>query len=128
VPVEVDHTLGVPGTGTFLLHQGIQRRIGFTVMHDSAGAGAGAGVGGMLWRDVRELVAGRVRSGPDWRSAADCNETSSVLSLSLLPAHYIRQTGDDRCATTHDAAAQPYPTQCSLARPAAPLANHNESR
>jgi len=84
--VEVDHGLGVPGTGTFLLHQGIQRRIGFTVMHDQA-------AGGMIWHDVRELVAGRVRSGPEWRSA---DTDSAVLSLNLLPAHYIQQNGDDR--------------------------------
>jgi len=86
--VEVDHGPGVPGTGTFLLHQGIQRRIGFTLMHDRA-------AGGMIWNDVRELVAGRVRSGAEWRSADDAD--SAVLSLSLLPAHYIQQDGDDRC-------------------------------
>lgn len=80
--MEVDHGLGVPGSGTFLLHQGIQRRIGMTVMT----------AGGMIWRDVRELVAGRVRSSPEWRSA---DADSAVLSLSLLPAHYIQQNADD---------------------------------
>jgi len=90
--VQVDHGLGVPGTGTFLLHQGIQRRIGMTVMHEKTG-------GAMLWHDVRELVAGRVRTAPQWRSAdTDC----AVLSLSLLPAHYLQHSDDDRSATFSD--------------------------
>lgn len=107
LPVEVDHGTGIPGTGTFLLHQGIQRRIGVTLMHDPGSTGVGSGGGGgkprqarrrpggrtMIWQDVRELVAGRVRSAPDWR--AGCPE-SAVLSLSLLPAHYIQPDGDDR--------------------------------
>jgi kinesin family protein 1 len=98
VPVEVDHGQCVPGNGTFLLHQGIQRRIAFTVMHDVEDRGAG----GMIWHDVRELVAGRVRSGPDWRSSAGTE--SAVLSLNLLPAHYIQQAGDDRVYFRFEAA------------------------
>jgi hypothetical protein len=93
--VEVDHGQGVPGTGTFLLHQGIQRRIGVTVMHDPGATGGARGrLGrGMIWQDVRELVAGRVRNAPDWRTGAP---ESAVLSLNLLPAHYIQPEGDDR--------------------------------
>ena len=115
IPAEVDHGTGIPGTGTFLLHQGIQRRIGFTVMYDNEGAAAPHGGGeegddrgglgegrgglGLIWRDARELVVGRVRNTPDWRaSVAD----SPVLSLSMLPAHYIKQDGDDRSAPPPD--------------------------
>src|SRR6218665_1921074 len=85
VPVEVDHSVGIPGTGTFLLHQGIQRRLGFTVVLEDDSA--------MIWRDVKELMVGRVRKTLDWRSTAN---DGAALSLNLLPAHYIKPSHDER--------------------------------
>jgi len=84
--VNVDHTDGqYPGNGTFLLHQGIQRRLALTIMHENGPE--------LLWRDVREIVVGRIRTTPLWDEP---DSEHSVLSLSLLPAHYLRPPGEDR--------------------------------
>ena len=85
----VDHSEGMPGTGTFLLHQGIQRRIAVTIVQDDDVD--------IVWTDIRELVVGRVRN------TADCKQRDvehTVLSLNLLPAQYIEQPDDDRYITS----------------------------
>jgi len=82
----VDHGEGVPGSGTFLLHQGIQRRIAITLVHEDDPE--------IVWTDIRELVVGRVRNTPDCRHSGDVEHT--ILSLNLLPARYIEQLDDDR--------------------------------
>ena len=81
----VDHSEGMPGAGTFQLHQGIQRRIAVTIVHEDDPD--------VVWTDIRELVVGRVRNTPDYKQG-DVEHT--VLSLNLLPAQYIEQTDDDR--------------------------------
>ena len=85
-PCNVDHSEGVPGAGTFQLHQGIQRRLAVTVVHDDDPD--------IAWTDIRELVIGRVRNTPDCKEP-DVEHT--VLSLNLLPAQYVDQPDDDRC-------------------------------
>uniref|UniRef100_A0A8C3S3X2 plus-end-directed kinesin ATPase n=1 Tax=Chelydra serpentina TaxID=8475 RepID=A0A8C3S3X2_CHESE len=50
IPAIVDHTGGLPCQGTFLLHQGIQRRITVTIIHERGSE--------LHWKDVRELVVG----------------------------------------------------------------------
>ncbi|TNN74193.1 Kinesin-like protein KIF1A [Liparis tanakae] len=50
IPAVVDHRGGMPCHGTFLLHQGLQRRITVTIVHESGGD--------MEWKDIRELVVG----------------------------------------------------------------------
>jgi len=50
IPAVVDHTAGLPCQGTFLLHQGIQRRITVTIIHEKGSE--------LHWKDVRELVVG----------------------------------------------------------------------
>lgn len=50
VPAVVEHSDDLPCRGLFLLHQGIQRRIRITIVHDQAAE--------LRWRDVRELVVG----------------------------------------------------------------------
>uniref|UniRef100_A0A8C0FR14 plus-end-directed kinesin ATPase n=1 Tax=Bubo bubo TaxID=30461 RepID=A0A8C0FR14_BUBBB len=50
IPAIVDHTGGLPCQGTFLLHQGIQRRITVTIIHEKGSE--------LHWKDVRELVVG----------------------------------------------------------------------
>lgn len=50
VPAVVDHSEDLPCRGLFLLHQGIQRRIRITIVHEHAPE--------LRWKDVRELVVG----------------------------------------------------------------------
>lgn len=50
VPAVVDHSDDLPCRGLFLLHQGIQRRIRITIVHEHAPE--------LRWKDVRELVVG----------------------------------------------------------------------
>lgn len=50
VPAVVDHSDDLPCRGLFLLHQGIQRRIRITIVHEHAPE--------LHWKDVRELVVG----------------------------------------------------------------------
>lgn len=51
VPAVVEHSDELPCRGLFLLHQGIQRRIRITIVHDHEAE--------LKWRDVRELVVGK---------------------------------------------------------------------
>ncbi len=46
----------------------------------------------LMWQDVKELVVGRIRNKLEWYEPDGEN---TVLSLNLLPAHYI-QPNDDR--------------------------------
>ena len=46
----VDHGTDLPCRGLHLLHQGIQRRIRITIVHEPTDE--------LVWRDVRELVVG----------------------------------------------------------------------
>ncbi|KAL0275192.1 UNVERIFIED_CONTAM: hypothetical protein PYX00_003130 [Menopon gallinae] len=57
VPAVVDHSDDLPCRGLFLLHQGIQRRIRITIVHEQAPE--------LHWKDVRELVVGRIRNTPE---------------------------------------------------------------
>uniref|UniRef100_A0A8C5FBH6 Kinesin family member 1Aa n=1 Tax=Gadus morhua TaxID=8049 RepID=A0A8C5FBH6_GADMO len=50
IPAAVDHRGGMPCHGTYLLHQGLQRRVTVTIVHESGGD--------IEWKDVRELVVG----------------------------------------------------------------------
>ena len=50
MPVVVDHNDDSPCRGTFLLHQGIQRRIRITLVHEP--------MVDFQWKEVRELVVG----------------------------------------------------------------------
>ncbi|XP_061636102.1 kinesin-like protein KIF1A isoform X17 [Phyllopteryx taeniolatus] len=84
LPAVVDHRGGMPCHGTFLLHQGLQRRITVTIVHESGGD--------IEWRDVRELVVGRLRNTPESdESILDPN----ILSLNILSAGYVRPLHDD---------------------------------
>lgn len=93
VPACVDHSEELPTNGNFLLHQGIQRRIAITIVHENGPD--------LIWRDVRELVVGRIRTSPEW---TERDAESTVLSLSLFPAHYIQPQGDDRVFFRFEAA------------------------
>uniref|UniRef100_A0A672N0R8 plus-end-directed kinesin ATPase n=1 Tax=Sinocyclocheilus grahami TaxID=75366 RepID=A0A672N0R8_SINGR len=57
IPAVVDHRGGMPCHGTFLLHQGIQRRITVTIAHETGND--------IEWKEVKELVIGRIRNTPE---------------------------------------------------------------
>ncbi|XP_035032719.2 kinesin-like protein KIF1A isoform X7 [Hippoglossus stenolepis] len=84
IPAVVDHRGGMPCHGTFLLHQGLQRRITVTIVHESGGD--------MDWKDVRELVVGRLRSTPE---ADETIIDPNILSLNILSTGYVRPMHDD---------------------------------
>lgn len=94
VPAVVEHSDDFPCRGLFLLHQGIQRRIRITIVHDPASE--------IKWRDVRELVVGRIRNSPE--SDEDEDNDNSVLSLGLFPGEYLEIPGDDRVMFRFEAA------------------------
>ncbi|KAJ8923444.1 hypothetical protein NQ315_002003 [Exocentrus adspersus] len=94
VPVVVEHSDDLPCRGLFLLHQGIQRRIRITIVHDQAAE--------IKWKDVRELVVGRIRNAPE--SDEDEDNDNSVLSLGLFPGEYTETAGDDRVMFRFEAA------------------------
>ncbi|GJQ82255.1 kinesin-3B [Trypoxylus dichotomus] len=94
VPSVVEHSDDLPCRGLFLLHQGIQRRIRITIVHDQAAE--------IRWKDVRELVVGRIRNTPE--SDEDEDNDNSVLSLGLFPGEYLEIPGDDRTMFRFEAA------------------------
>ncbi|XP_060886557.1 kinesin-like protein KIF1A isoform X11 [Labrus mixtus] len=93
IPAVVDHRGGMPCHGTFLLHQGLQRRITVTIVHESGGD--------MEWRDIRELVVGRLRNTPE---ADETIIDPNILSLNILSAGYVRPMQDDRTFYRFEAA------------------------
>ncbi|KAM9248995.1 kinesin-like protein KIF1A isoform 10-T10 [Dugong dugon] len=91
IPAVVDHRGGMPCMGTFLLHQGIQRRITVTLLHETGSH--------IRWKEVRELVVGRIRNTPETdESLIDPN----ILSLNILSSGYIHPTQDDRLSLGND--------------------------
>ncbi|XP_058155732.1 LOW QUALITY PROTEIN: kinesin-like protein KIF1A [Dasypus novemcinctus] len=85
IPAVVDHRGGMPCMGTFLLHQGIQRRITVTLLHETGSH--------IRWKEVRELVVGRIRNTPE---ADESLIDPNILSLNILSSGYIPPTQDDR--------------------------------
>nr|XP_045224037.1 kinesin-like protein KIF1A isoform X5 [Macaca fascicularis] len=91
IPAVVDHRGGMPCMGTFLLHQGIQRRITVTLLHETGSH--------IRWKEVRELVVGRIRNTPETdESLIDPN----ILSLNILSSGYIHPAQDDRVSLGND--------------------------
>ncbi|KAM6198619.1 kinesin-like protein KIF1A isoform 5-T5 [Sarcoramphus papa] len=120
IPAVVDHRGGMPCHGTFLLHQGIQRRITVTLVHETGSL--------IRWKEVRELVVGAAggcrQAGcpyPSWgpsqghrllpercphaalagriRNTPEADESlidPNILSLNILSSGYIHPSQDDR--------------------------------
>ncbi|XP_028300560.1 kinesin-like protein KIF1A isoform X8 [Gouania willdenowi] len=84
IPTAVDHRGGMPCHGTFLLHQGLQRRITLTIVHEPGGD--------LEWKEVRELVVGRLRNSLE---ADEGILDPNILSLNILSAGYVRPLHDD---------------------------------
>ncbi|TRY91741.1 hypothetical protein DNTS_018983 [Danionella cerebrum] len=85
IPAVVDHRGGMPCHGTYLLHQGIQRRITVTIAHETGND--------IEWKEVKELVIGRIRNTPE---ADETIIDPNILSLNILSSSYIRPSYDDR--------------------------------
>ncbi|XP_055797176.1 kinesin-like protein KIF1A isoform X34 [Salvelinus fontinalis] len=84
IPAGVDHRGGMPCHGTFMLHQGIQRRVTVTIVHETGGD--------IEWKDVRELVVGRIRNSPE---GDDAIIDPNILSLNILSAGYVKPMQED---------------------------------
>ncbi|XP_026092641.1 kinesin-like protein KIF1B isoform X8 [Carassius auratus] len=80
IPAVVDHSGGLPCHGTYLLHQGIQRRITVTLIHEKGSE--------LHWKDVRELVVGRIRNKPE----VDDSAADAVLSLNIISAKNLKSS------------------------------------
>ncbi|XP_027026348.1 kinesin-like protein KIF1B isoform X5 [Tachysurus fulvidraco] len=80
IPAVVDHTGGLPCNGTYLLHQGIQRRITVTLIHEKGSE--------LHWKDVRELVVGWIRNKPE----VDDTAADAVLSLNIISAKNMKSS------------------------------------
>eukprot|EP00062_Callorhinchus_milii_P000354 gi/632934271/ref/XP_007905678.1/ PREDICTED: kinesin-like protein KIF1A isoform X3 [Callorhinchus milii] len=85
IPSVVDHRSGMPCHGIFLLHQGIQRRITVTIVHETGSD--------IHWKEVRELVVGRIRNTPE---SDDSIIDPNILSLNILTAGYMYPSQEDR--------------------------------
>ncbi|KAM9615842.1 kinesin-like protein KIF1A isoform 1-T1 [Morphnus guianensis] len=93
IPAIVDHRGGMPCHGTFLLHQGIQRRITVTLVHETGSL--------IRWKEVRELVVGRIRNTPE---ADESLIDPNILSLNILSSGYIHPSQEDRTFYQFEAA------------------------
>uniref|UniRef100_A0A1A8EM95 plus-end-directed kinesin ATPase n=1 Tax=Nothobranchius korthausae TaxID=1143690 RepID=A0A1A8EM95_9TELE len=93
IPAVVDHRGGMPCHGTFLLHQGIQRRIRVTIAHE-----AGSDI---EWKEVKELVIGRIRNTPE---ADETIIDPNILSLNILSSGCIWPKHDDKTFYRFEAA------------------------
>ena len=70
VPAVVDHSDGMPCSGTYMLHQGIQRRLAITITHEQGPD--------FFWKDVKELVVGK------WQKYSGLNKAVKPLCFNSL--------------------------------------------
>ncbi|CAH2043360.1 unnamed protein product, partial [Iphiclides podalirius] len=94
VPAVVEHSDELPCRGLFVLHQGIQRRIRITILHEPSAD--------LQWSDVRELVVGRIRNTPEPNEDSNDGDEDGALSLGLFPGE--RPALDDRAVFRFEAA------------------------
>ncbi|XP_055147187.1 kinesin-like protein KIF1A isoform X11 [Symphalangus syndactylus] len=88
IPAVVDHRGGMPCMGTFLLHQGIQRRITVTLLHETGSH--------IRWKEVRELVVapgGGWNLGRPWPADASLRFRRPLLSCVFLWPFLLRTSG-----------------------------------
>lgn len=84
-PVFVDRTEKESYKTAFLLHQGIQRKICVTLVHEDDPA--------IVWKQVREVVVGRIRICPEAQTD-DFDENAQ--SLAIFYGKNLRQPADKR--------------------------------
>lgn len=95
-PVIVDHNDDTPCRGTFLLHQGIQRRVRITLIYEEDSD--------VTFKELREVVVGRVRTSPQCIDSFDDEDDTSVLSLGLFSGEYLDKMSDGRMVYRFEAA------------------------
>ncbi|CAF4336187.1 unnamed protein product, partial [Adineta steineri] len=86
VAVTVDHSDDIQCSGRFILHQGIQRRIGITLCHESSCE--------LIWKNIHEVVIGRIRNQLDDKKKDD--DDDEILSLNIISSQYIEKQHDKR--------------------------------
>ncbi|CAF3805243.1 unnamed protein product [Adineta steineri] len=87
VAVTVDHSDDIQCSGRFILHQGIQRRIGITLCHESSCE--------LIWKNIHEVVIGRIRNQLDDKKKDD-DDDDEILSLNIISSQYIEKQHDKR--------------------------------
>lgn len=87
-PVFVDRSDVEPHKTAFLLHQGIQRKLCVTLVHEDDPM--------IKWKDVREVVVGRIRNSPEVHMDEDNESQSNVQSLTIFSGKYLKQPIDGR--------------------------------
>lgn len=87
-PVFVDRSDSEPYKTAFLLHQGIQRKLCVTLVHEEDPL--------INWADVCEVVVGRIRNTPDAQIDDDDESKGNVQSLTIFSGKYLKQPIDGR--------------------------------
>ncbi|CAL8148135.1 unnamed protein product [Orchesella dallaii] len=91
LPCTITHGDHLPCRGVFVLHQGIQRRIRITIVHETDED--------VKWRDVREVLVGRIRTTPECKMEDEFGseeQDNHVLSLGLFPGEYLECLSEDK--------------------------------
>lgn len=86
-PVLVDRSDPESHMATFLLHQGIQRKLCITLVHEEDPL--------IVWGNVKEVVVGRIRNTPE-ATIEDDDDLENVLSLNIFSGRYLKQLIDGR--------------------------------
>jgi len=76
VSTSVSQSDELPCCGTFLLHQGIQRRVAMTIVQDQRTD--------LRWTDIHALTVGCVRTTPEWKQM-EGNPGVLSLNASVVP-------------------------------------------
>uniref|UniRef100_A0A6G1SN16 Kinesin-like protein unc-104 n=1 Tax=Aceria tosichella TaxID=561515 RepID=A0A6G1SN16_9ACAR len=85
-PVFVDRSDPEPYKAAFLLHQGIQRKLCITMVHEEDPM--------VVWNDVLEVLIGRIRTTPDAQTEDDAQ--NDAQSLAIFSGKYLKQPVDGR--------------------------------
>lgn len=93
VSTSVSHSDDLPCCGTFLLHQGIQRRIALTIVQD--------GRTDLHWTDIHALTIGCVRSTKEWKQTEG---DAGILTLNAAVVSCARRSDDTRYLWLSDTA------------------------
>lgn len=86
-PVFVDRSDPEPHNTAFLLHQGIQRKLCITLVHEEDPL--------IVWGDVREVLVGRIRTSPEAQIDED-DSNLNAQSLAIFSGKYLKQPIDGR--------------------------------
>lgn len=87
-PVFVDRSDTESHKAAFLLHQGIQRKLCVTLVHEEDPM--------IVWKDVREVVVGRIRGSPEAQLDDEDDSQINIQSLAIFSGKYLKQPIDGR--------------------------------